>query len=151
MLSGQPDPPRYFARMKRMNRDGPPMLGTRVSPELLDPEAMSGILESGGIVVDVRTTAEFGSAHIPGTINIPANRSFTTWAGSLLPEDVLVHLLVGEHELERVDELTMDLAKIGIDRVSGVFAPGAIAAWSATRRRARADFADQPSRSGHAH
>ena len=27
VLAGQPDPPRYFAEMKRINRDGPPVLG----------------------------------------------------------------------------------------------------------------------------
>ena len=36
VLSGQPDPPRYFAEMKRVNRDGPRVLGGLSAPAALD-------------------------------------------------------------------------------------------------------------------
>lgn len=35
VLKGQPEPPRYFAEMKRINRDGPPILNGLSKPNLL--------------------------------------------------------------------------------------------------------------------
>ncbi len=132
VLAGQPDPPRYFARRKRVNREGPPILGPRAPVARLVPEGLRAALEAGAIVVDVRPAAEFAIGHVPGVIEIPANRSFTTWAGWLLPEDRPIHLLAGAPELARVDELALDLTKIGIDRVAGAFGPEAIDAWKAS-------------------
>lgn len=132
VLAGQPDPPRYFARMKRVNKEGPALLGPRAPLARLAPDVLHSGLERGGIVVDVRSAADFAHGHVPGTINIPANRSFTTWAGWLLPVDRTIHLLAGAGEIVRVDELALDLAKIGIDLVGGVFGPEAIEAASSS-------------------
>jgi hydroxyacylglutathione hydrolase len=123
VLAGQPEPPRYFAEMKRINRSGPPVLGERSRPVRLGPETLAAALDSGGPIVDTREVGEFGRRSIPGTINIPANRSFPTWAGSLLPYDREFRLIAAEH---RVEELVSDLAGIGLDRVAGYWSPDVV-------------------------
>ena len=59
-------------------------------------------------------------AHVPGTINIPLNKSFTTWAGWLLPYDRDFYLIVDERCGHCLEEAARDLAMIGLDRVAGV-------------------------------
>jgi hydroxyacylglutathione hydrolase len=129
VLAGQPDPPRYFAQMKRINQSGPRLLGGVRRPARLPVSTLVSVLGGGGIVVDTRDSSEFGRAGIPGTINIPANRTFTTWAGSLLPYDREFHLIVDDRRVQTVDELVHDLAGIGLDRISGYFGGEVIDAW----------------------
>src|SRR5215208_492700 len=54
VLAGQPDPPMYFAEMKRINRDGPPVLGGFRAPRRLAHEALAELAASGATVVDTR-------------------------------------------------------------------------------------------------
>ena len=131
VLAGQPEPPRYFAEMKRLNRDGPPPLAERLRPERISGAQLGALLRAGASVVDTRPAAAFARGHVPGTINIPLNRSFTTWAGSLLPYDRELHLVVdGAHQ---ADEATRDLAIIGLDRVAGIADGGSLEEWAAER------------------
>lgn len=127
VLSGQPEPPRYFAIMKRINRDGPP-LEFPAPPARLPAAGLASLLASGALVVDTRPTAAFAAGHAPGTLGIPLDRSFTTWAGSLIPYDRDFHLIVEDPESGSADEASHALAMIGLDRVAGVFGADALGA-----------------------
>jgi hydroxyacylglutathione hydrolase len=132
VLAGQPDPPRYFGQMKRINRDGPRLLG-EIRPVLLPVDRLAAVLQAGAIVVDTRPAREFALGAVPGTINIPLNRAFTTWSGSLLPYDVELHLLLDDRRESTVDSVVRQLAGIGLDRVVGYFGPEAVEAWRVSR------------------
>jgi hydroxyacylglutathione hydrolase len=134
VLEGQPEPPRYFAEMKRINRDGPRVLGGFPRPPRLPAAALDGLLRRGAVVVDTRSAAEFAAGHVPGTLNIPLNASFTTWAGWLLPYDQDVHLLVDDACPRCADTAVCGLAMIGLDRVVGVTGQDALEAWTAAGR-----------------
>ncbi|MGK2961809.1 MAG: MBL fold metallo-hydrolase [Gemmatimonadaceae bacterium] len=127
VLAGQPEPPLYFAEMKRINKEGPRLLGGFNLPPRLESGAISAILKGGGIVVDTRPAAEFAEGHIPGTVNIPLNKSFNTWAGWLVPFDSEFHLIAHD---SRISEAVRDLAMIGLDAVAGYFNTGVVAEWS---------------------
>ncbi|MDB4880073.1 MAG: Zn-dependent hydrolase [Gemmatimonadetes bacterium] len=132
VLAGQPEPPRYFAQMKRINREGPRILGGLPHPTRLTAQALKDLLRKGEVVVDTRPAADFAAGHVPGTINIPLNGSFTTWTGWLLPYDRDVHLLVDDSRgAHLMDAAVRDLAMIGLDRVTGVFGADTLAAWLA--------------------
>lgn len=117
VLEGQPEPPAYFAEMKRVNRDGPTVLGHRTSPAPLMDTTVDALLAEGVPVVDIRPAGAFAAGHLPGTLNIPLNRAFTTWAGSLLPYDRDFVLLA--EDADAASEAGRDLAMIGLDRVRG--------------------------------
>jgi hydroxyacylglutathione hydrolase len=130
VLGGQPDPPKYFAEMKRVNRDGPRVLGGFPKPARVDAARLREILASGAVVVDTRSTAEHAAGHIPRTINIPFNSSFTTRAGWLVPYGRDVYLLTGDHA-QAASELAVaagrDLSLIGLDQVVGYFEAATLA------------------------
>jgi hydroxyacylglutathione hydrolase len=131
VLAGQPEPPRYFAEMKRINKVGPRILGGFHVPMRLPPQWLGGLLRLGEVVVDMRPAAAFAAAHVPGTINIPLDASFTTWAGWLLPYDRDVYLLADGESPRCIETAIRNLATIGLDRVGGTFGAGAIEAWTA--------------------
>jgi len=129
VLAGQPEPPRYFAEMKRINQSGPRLLGRSRRPARLPVGTLAGVLAQAGTVVDTREAPEFLLGAVPGTINIPVNRAFTTWTGSLLPYDRDFYLIIDDDRGEMVDELVRDLAGIGLDRLAGYFGTETIEAW----------------------
>ncbi len=133
VLAGQPDPPRYFGQMKRINRDGPRLLGALRRPDRLPVERLATLLAAGATVVDTRPAREFALGAIPGTINIPHNRGFTTWSGSLLPYDGELYLLLDDRRDSTVDRVVRQLAGIGLDRVGGYFGAEVLEEWSGSR------------------
>jgi hydroxyacylglutathione hydrolase len=118
VLAGQPEPPKYFAEMKRINKTGPRVLGGFPQPPRLDARALDEAVRGAGPVVDMRPWREYRDGHVAGTLSIPLNRSFTTWAGWLIPYDADFHLVGSERD---VAEAVRDLAMIGLDRVAGWF------------------------------
>jgi hydroxyacylglutathione hydrolase len=129
VLEGQPEAPKYFAEMKRVNRDGPKRLGGFRAPARLDVAAFERLLGEGAFIVDTRPAVDYAVGHVPGTINIPMGGSFTTWAGWLMPYDADVYLLVDDQP-GGIDAAVRDLALIGIDRIGGAFEAGVVDAWS---------------------
>jgi len=132
VLAGQPEPPRYFAEMKRINKEGPRRIGGFHRPERVPAGRLSEILRSDALIVDTRPAANFAAGHIPGTINIPLDRSFTTWAGWLVPYTRAFYLLVDDRCNYCVDEAVRDLAMIGLDGVAGYFGTEVVEAWETT-------------------
>jgi hydroxyacylglutathione hydrolase len=127
VLQGQPDPPSYFAFMKRINRDGPPLRNGAASPELLPPARLASTVAGGSVVIDARPAQEYARGAIKGTINIPYNRSFTGWAGWLVPYDRDFYLIGGDAQTV-VDAIARDLSGIGLDRFAGYFDARAVGA-----------------------
>jgi len=128
VLAGQPEPPMYFAEMKRINKQGPRVLGGFRRPDHLPDDRLPALLREGATVVDTRAAADFAAGHVPGTLNVPLGRNFSTWAGSVLPFDRDVYLIVVDCEGEVIEQVVRDLAMIGLDRVAGCFGTGAVAA-----------------------
>ena len=85
VLAGQPDPPAYFAEMKRINKEGPQVLGPAPRPAPLSLERLESLVKSGAPVIDTRSAAEFAAAHLPGAINIP-HTEVRDLAPALLPD-----------------------------------------------------------------
>ena len=134
VLAGQPEPPKYFAEMKRINKEGPRVLHGFRRPERLPSTRLEDVLQSGAIVVDTRHAADFAAGHVPGTINIALNKSFNTWAGWLVPFDRDFYLIINDECARCVDEAVRDLAMIGLDRVAGYFGSEAVAHWTESGR-----------------
>lgn len=141
VLAGQPDPPAYFAGMKRINKAGPPILGSLPDPPRTEAATLRAVVDGGAIVVDLRDAAEYAEGHALGTISIPLTKAFPTWAGSILRPETEIYLLGDEPTAARAREAARDLALIGFDRVRGVFGEDLLrrsresGAWRVTHRR----------------
>lgn len=118
ILAGQPEPPLYFARMKRDNKVGPKVLGAIPKPRQLDSPAIKGLNGRSCAIVDTRPWAAFKEGHIAGALCLPLTNSFTTDAGSMIGEGEPVYLVV---EPSRLDEAVRDLIRVGVDAIEGWF------------------------------
>ncbi len=126
VLAGQPEPPAYFATMKRMNKEGPAPLGGFRLPVVIEDERLPALRASGAVIVDTRDAQAFAEGHVPGTLNIPLNASFVTWAGWLLPYTEDLYFVIEDLDEDGRLGLVRQLALIGLDRVAGVFEPSAV-------------------------
>ncbi|HEX7088412.1 MAG TPA: MBL fold metallo-hydrolase [Vicinamibacterales bacterium] len=121
VLEGQPDPPAYFALMKKVNKEGPALRGPITAPPRLPAARLDALLASGARVVDTRDAEVYAAGHVPGTINLPLTRAFTTWAGWLLPYTEDIYLIAEDAAERRIVEAVRELALIGLDRIAGWF------------------------------
>lgn len=127
LLTGQPEAPFYFAMMKKLNKVDRNVLKEGLpQPARLTMTELKQLLEQGASVVDIRSPEEFAAAHIPGTINIPLDKSFTNWAGWLLNYDQPFYLIADQ---SAVHETVRDLTYIGLDNIGGYVEPDLLSAW----------------------
>lgn len=121
ILDGQPEPPLYFARMKRDNKKGPKVLGAIPQPENITIEQMIGKVRiSGGVILDTRDRYAFMEGHIEGSLLSPLNKAFNTVAGSYIRAEEQIFLISEE---EKVEEAVLDLIRIGLDNIAGFATP----------------------------
>ncbi len=142
VLEGQPEPPAYFANMKRVNKVGPVVLGPHQAPPKLADDKLVELLAAGKLVIDTRPSAQFAEQHVPGTLNIPLNASFVTWAGWLVPSTADLYLIVDDATAERLPEVSRLLALIGIDRITGWLGTSAVTGSAVLRRTPQMSVAE---------
>ena len=125
-LDNLPAVPPYWKRMRKQNMEGPEPLGVLQEPPALTPDSFEGLMNDGAIVVDTRSAEAYGGAHIPGSLNVGLGSSFSTWAGTIIPDGARVLLV-----LDRPGDLweaTWQLLRIGYDLPVG-WLSGGLFAW----------------------
>jgi hydroxyacylglutathione hydrolase len=138
VLEGQPTPPAYFGMMKRINREGAPVLGARGAILELEPAALHA-RRDGEQLLDVRPAASFAAGHVRGSVNIPLIKAFTTWAGWLMAYEHPITLIADS--AAQGEEARRALASIGLDGVSG-WLPAAAALRDLSAERAATSRTD---------
>lgn len=118
LLEGQPEPPKYFAMMKKLNKVDRPLLTEVPKHKKLSSEELSAAMQKGMTVVDTRNKADFAEGFLPGSLNIQNNNSLSTWAGWLLDYEKPFILIAEEGDME---ELTRKLMRIALDTIQGYF------------------------------
>lgn len=116
ILSGQPEPPLYFANMKRDNKIGPRVLGGLPSVPRISIDDLRQLDTQANALIDTRPWERFASGHVPGSLSLPLIKSFCTDAGSLVNEHEDIYLIVTPEEREDAIRL---LIRIGLDRIRG--------------------------------
>lgn len=116
LLSDQPEPPKYFAMMKHLNKVNRRLLVEVPKHARLTKEEFLSAYKNGLKIIDTRNKVEFAKGFIPGSINIQGNNSFSTWAGWLLNYQEQFVLIADENQME---DITRKLMRIGLDNVFG--------------------------------
>jgi hydroxyacylglutathione hydrolase len=126
MTTDLPEAPAYFPRDAEINRTGATPLDALPRPAAFSPAEVKSFAAPGQVILDVRSAAEFGAGHLPGSLNIGLGGQFAIWAGCLIPLTAPI-VIVADSE-DQVDEAVTRLARVGIENVNG-FLSGGILAW----------------------
>jgi hydroxyacylglutathione hydrolase len=116
LLEDQPEPPKYFAMMKKLNKVDRPLLTEIPKLKKLSNAEFKAAFDKGIKLIDARNKVDFAAGFIPGSINIQGNNAFATWAGWFLKYDEPFMLVAAESQLE---DLTRKLMRIGLDNIYG--------------------------------
>jgi hydroxyacylglutathione hydrolase len=121
LLDGQPEIPRYFGQMKRVNKAGPALLSSLGAPRQLADKSVLQSMVNDFLVIDTRRPDLFAASHFPGTVNIPAGEnSFSTWIGWYVDYTAPTYVIADEADMPRI---VSQLRAIGIDNIPGYFTP----------------------------
>jgi len=116
VTEGQPPAPEYFVYNALLNRADRGLLDEAAMPARLDWDGFRTAVDAGATVVDGRSPEDFATGHLLGSVNIGLNGRYAEFAGSVVPSDVDIVLVVDDGiELEAKNRL----ARIGFDRVVG--------------------------------
>lgn len=116
LLDGQPEPPKYFAEMKKRNKTERPLLVEVPAVTAMPNEQFLAFYNQGGLVIDTRNKADYAQGYLPGTLNIQGNNAFATWMGWLVDYQTPFVLVADPANIE---DLTRKLMRIGMDRIQG--------------------------------
>ncbi|MET3110901.1 hydroxyacylglutathione hydrolase [Salinicoccus halitifaciens] len=107
LTSDQPEPPSYFAQMKKVNKEGLPEFKVK-EVEVGTPDELPGQL------FDLRSKEAFKKGFKKGAINIPYNDKFLQFAGWYVDYDQPMTVIAKPEDSKRLQK---DLASIGFDNL----------------------------------
>jgi hydroxyacylglutathione hydrolase len=131
VLADLPETPPYFARMKRINREGPVLVGMAEGypgVRAIGAPSAQAAIEDGAILIDLRDAGAFCAFHPTGALNIAFGPKVGYWAGWVLPAGARIVLLASNPG--EAAEAGRQLMRVGIDGVMGCVSGGA-SAWQA--------------------
>ena len=126
MTADLPEAPVYFPQDAEINRSGARGLSELQPPQALTPRQVGELQAQGVVLLDVRSAADFGAAHVPGSMNIGLGGQFAMWAGSLIPLNAAIVVIADTGA--QVDETVVRLARVGIENVKG-YLEGGVQSW----------------------
>jgi glyoxylase-like metal-dependent hydrolase (beta-lactamase superfamily II)/rhodanese-related sulfurtransferase len=129
VLDGLTAPPKYFGMNVAMNKGGyddfDAVLAKGNHP--FSPEEFEKVAEdSGALILDTRSAADFYQGYVPNSINIGLKGDFAPWVGAMIVDVAQPLLLVTDEGSE--EEAITRLARVGFDHVIG-YLKGGFEAW----------------------
>ena len=128
ILAGQPEPPRYFARMKYQNRSGPPALQDLPRPAMVAVDEVAAFVGRLDVaVLDTRGRSVFAAGHLPGALLVEWDYQFCAIAGSYVEPEMPIVLVV---DADRAEAAVRGLIRIGLDRIVGIITTDVLATYA---------------------
>lgn len=131
VTDGLMPPPGYFPMNVKMNKEGYDSIDKVLEEgtKALDPDTFETIAnETGALMLDVRSAAEFAAGHVPNSIFIGLDGSFAPWVGELIIDVKQPILLITPEGREQ--EAVTRLSRVGFDYTHG-YLKGGVEAWKA--------------------
>jgi hydroxyacylglutathione hydrolase len=122
-LSTAPPEPVYYRRMKKINADGPEVIGRLPTcPPVAAREFQKAVAATGAQLVDNRQMLAFGGGSIKGALSIGPHPELSIWAGWLLdPEKPIFLVLQKDADLPEVQR---QLVRVGYTKFGGYLLGG---------------------------
>lgn len=126
LLSNQPEPPRYYATMKKLNKEERKLLTEIPKAKNLSEEAYRKAKKSGLQLIDARKWEDYAKGHLKNAWNITNDNSFSTEMGWFMQYDKSFVMIASKREME---EITRKLMRIGMDNMHGFITPAQLKKW----------------------
>jgi glyoxylase-like metal-dependent hydrolase (beta-lactamase superfamily II)/rhodanese-related sulfurtransferase len=119
-------PPNFMAIVDK-NQHGPHLLGDAPAFTELSVRQVEQAVANGARIVDTRSQTAFGSAFLPGTINIGLSASAVNWLGMVL--EASADLVIVADSADSARQAAHQFRRAGYDRLAG-YVPDGVSAWA---------------------
>jgi hydroxyacylglutathione hydrolase len=127
VLRTAPPMPHYYPRMKRINAEGPEILGGLPAVERLEPAALERLIAAGAVqLIDNRAMLAFGAGHINGAWNLGPRAELSLWAGWMLDPTKPIALVLAHDE--DLPEVLHQFLRVGFTTFAG-YLQGGMESW----------------------
>ncbi|WP_344260458.1 MBL fold metallo-hydrolase [Streptomyces sodiiphilus] len=116
VTAGQPPAPAYFVFDATQNRKERELYDPSSGMRPLSAAEFLARRDAGAVVVDARSPQDFGTGHLRGAINVPADGRFAEQAGTVVSPGREIVVIAPQN---REEEIVTRLARIGLDQVTG--------------------------------
>lgn len=117
LLKDQSYIPKYFGYNVELNRKGAPDFAESISKVMRLNEYSD--IENGYPIIDTRSSIDFKNGHLKDSINIPEDKSFETYLGTVVSPEEKFYIISGNDEDN--DRIIRRAAKIGYElNIKGV-------------------------------
>ncbi len=125
VLEGLTAPPKYFGMNVAMNKGGyesfENVMNNGMKP--IAPQDFESVVEqTGALILDTRSAAEFHHGYVPNSVNIGLKGDFAPWVGAMIVDVKQPIALVAEAGTE--EEAITRLSRVGFDNVIGYLEGG---------------------------
>lgn len=127
-------PPAYFGMNVAMNKQGYSSFDEVLAQGLsaLSPTEFEALAENtGALILDTRSSADFAKGFIPNSVNIGLKGDFAPWVGAMIVNVKQPILLIADLGTE--EEAVTRLSRVGFDNVLG-FLSGGFETWLNDKR-----------------
>lgn len=129
VLDGLTAPPKYFGMNVALNKGGyesfEKVLKKGNNPISVE-DFETAVEESGALILDTRSAADFHKGFVPNSINIGIKGDFAPWVGAMIVDVQQPIILVSDSGSE--EEVITRLSRVGFDNVVG-FLEGGFESW----------------------
>jgi hydroxyacylglutathione hydrolase len=129
VLADLPETPPYFQWMKRINQEGPALLGLAAGypgVKAIEAGQAAATVRQGACLIDLRGADAFCAGHPAGALNIGYGPRVGYWAGWVVPTGTRIVLLASN--AGEASEAGRQLLRVGLDAVEGHI-EGGLDAW----------------------
>ncbi|MDO5656273.1 MAG: MBL fold metallo-hydrolase [Flavobacteriaceae bacterium] len=123
LLSDQPEPPKYFAMMKKLNKVDRALLPVVPKVPNLHQKDWDEMKKSH-VIIDTRHDGIFAEGFVEGSYNIKPGKNFSTWMGWVMDYETDFILIAEDAQIE---DFTRKLMRIGLDNFKGYITPEQLA------------------------
>ncbi|MBN1879195.1 MBL fold metallo-hydrolase [bacterium] len=115
-------PPGFMAIVEK-NREGPPVSLGEITLKVLGMREVEACRKDPDVsLVDIRTSAEFGAAYLPGSVNIGLVANSAMWLGMTISADR--RLIIITDDYGKAVEAARQYRRVGFDRIIGTLSTG---------------------------
>lgn len=126
LLVNQPEPPRYYAMMKKLNKESRKLLTEVPVIQNLSEKAYNKAKKSGLQLIDAREWNDYAKGHLKKSWNITNSDSFSTGMGWLMSYGKPFVVIARKPQIE---DITRKLMRIGMDNLFGFITPKQLKKW----------------------
>lgn len=120
LLADQPEPPKYFAMMKKLNKIDRKLLTEVPKIKNLSKEEFAQVKADGLKIIDTRPWVDYAASNLKGTLSITNNNSFSTYMGWYMNYEENFIVIAEEAQVE---DIMRKLMRIGLDNLVGFITP----------------------------